>query len=88
MLNGCEVQSLQHVWTVFVAMQVRADLNVPLSKDRKVEDDTRIKEAIKTLKYLTDHGAQVLLCSHLVPSSHRAVPQRLTYQTFHSLSAA
>lgn len=44
---------------------VRADLNVPLSKTGTVEDDTRIKEAIPTLKYLLDNDAQVLLCSHL-----------------------
>lgn len=44
---------------------VRADLNVPLSKSGAVEDDTRIKEAIPTLKYLLDNDAQVLLCSHL-----------------------
>jgi 3-phosphoglycerate kinase len=47
-------------------LQVRADLNVPLSKTGTVEDDTRIKEAIPTLKYLLDNDAQVLLCSHLV----------------------
>lgn len=47
-------------------MQVRADLNVPLSKSRTVEDDTRIKEAVPTLRYLLERGAKVLLCSHLV----------------------
>ena len=48
---------------------VRADLNVPLSKSREVEDDTRIKEAAPTLKYLLGNGAKVLLCSHLVSAS-------------------
>lgn len=51
---------------LFFVVQVRADLNVPLSKSGTVEDDTRIKEAIPTLKYLLDNDAQVLLCSHLV----------------------
>lgn len=46
--------------TVFV----RADLNVPLQGD-KITDDTRIRAAIPTLKYLTDNGAKVLLTSHL-----------------------
>ena len=47
-------------------LQVRADLNVPLDKDLNITDDTRIRAAIPTLKYLTDNGAKVLLTSHLV----------------------
>ena len=47
---------------------VRADLNVPLDKSQKITDDTRIRAAIPTLKYLTDNGAKVLLTSHLVGS--------------------
>lgn len=43
---------------------VRADLNVPLDGTR-ITDDTRIRAAIPTLKYLTDNGAKVLLTSHL-----------------------
>lgn len=45
---------------------VRADLNVPLDKELKITDDTRIRAAIPTLKYLMDNGAKVLLTSHLV----------------------
>lgn len=45
---------------------VRADLNVPLDKDLNITDDTRIRAAVPTLKYLLDNGAKVLLTSHLV----------------------
>jgi hypothetical protein len=45
---------------------VRADLNVPLDKEQKITDDTRIRAAVPTLKYLLDNGAKVLLTSHLV----------------------
>lgn len=46
---------------------VRSDLNVPMDKATgAITDDTRIRAACPTLKYLSDNGAKILLTSHLV----------------------
>lgn len=44
---------------------VREDFNVPLSEHGEITDDTRIREALGTLRYLAEHGAKVIIMSHL-----------------------
>ncbi len=49
---------------------LRLDLNVPLSEPdaeghRKIEDDSRIQEALPTIRYAVEQGAKLVLASHL-----------------------
>jgi len=65
---------------------VRCDFNVPLDENKKITDENRIRGAMPTIQYLMEHGARVILCSHLgrpkdgfdMKYSLRPVAERLT----------
>jgi len=44
---------------------IRVDFNVPLDKNQNIEDDSRIKATLKTIKFVLDKNASVILASHL-----------------------
>jgi phosphoglycerate kinase len=45
---------------------VRVDFNVPLNPiNNSIMDDSRIRATFPTIKYLVEHGAKTILCSHM-----------------------
>lgn len=44
---------------------MRVDYNVPLDADGTIKDDRRIRSTVPSIQYLLDHGAAVVLASHM-----------------------
>ena len=44
---------------------VRVDFNVPMDENKKITDENRILGALPTIRYLVEHQAKVVLCSHM-----------------------
>ena len=44
---------------------MRVDFNIPLDKSQNVEDDTRIRESLPSIKKILSDGGKLILCSHL-----------------------
>lgn len=58
-------KTIEDIDVVGKKVLVRVDFNVPMDENKNITDDTRIKAAIPTIKYLVDKKAKVILASHL-----------------------
>ncbi len=63
-MNYLNKKSIEDIDVSGKKVLVRCDFNVPL-KDGVITDDKRIRESLKTINYLREHGAKLILCSHL-----------------------
>jgi phosphoglycerate kinase len=65
MLNSMPKLSIRDLDLTNKRVLIRVDFNVPLSKDGKITDDTRIRETIPTIEYALRRKAKVILAAHL-----------------------
>lgn len=78
-MSGGKVRAVNQLKIAGRRVFLRLDLNVPISgegADKKIDDDTRIREALPTIQYCLEQGAsKIILCSHLGRPDGKRTPK-------------
>jgi len=53
---------------------MRVDFNVPLDKNGKITDDTRIRASLPSIQYILERGGSIILMSHLGRPKNKKTP--------------
>ena len=64
-MNYLNKKSIEDIDVSGKRVLVRCDFNVPFDAEGNITDPKRINESLKTIKYLINKNAKVILCSHL-----------------------
>ncbi len=64
-MNYLNKKTVEDIEVAGKRVLVRCDFNVPFDGEGKIADTKRVDEALKTIRYLLDNNARVILCSHL-----------------------
>jgi len=64
-MNYLNKKTVEDIEVAGKRVLVRCDFNVPFDGEGKIADTKRVDEALKTIRYLLDNNAKVILCSHL-----------------------
>lgn len=67
---------------------VRVDFNVPLDENGHITDDTRIRGALPTLKYILEQGGALIIMSHMGKPKGKVNPKMSLRQIVDAVSAA
>lgn len=67
---------------------VRVDFNVPLDENGHITDDTRIRGALPTLKYILEQGGALIIMSHMGKPKGKVNPKMSLHRIVDAVSAA
>lgn len=57
---------------------IRSDMNIPLTTDNQIADDTRIKASLATIQYALNYNAKIVLATHLGRPTEGSTPDQST----------
>ena len=58
------MKNIDSINTNNLSVLLRADFNVPID-NKKITDDTKLIETLKTIRWLKNNGSKIIICSHL-----------------------